>query len=382
MGVAVALDKVVVVDFSRVLAGPFATMLLGDLGAEVLKVERPGGGDDTRGWLPPVDQSGQSTYFQAVNRNKSSIVLDLTDPPSASKARALAKRADVLVENFRPGVMQQLGLAYSDLAPGNPGLIYCSISAFGHHAGASMPGYDLLVQALGGLMSITGEPGGQPQKVGVAVVDVLAGLYATVGILAALQHRHSTGEGQYVEVNLLSSLLASLVNQGTAYTIAGVVPGRMGNAHPSIAPYELFHTADGDLVLAVGNDRQFRALCSVLATPHLALDSRFARNSDRVVNRQLLHQELEAILITASSKTWAERLLAAGVPAGAVNDLGAAFDLAERLGLDPIVGIRRGDGATVRLTRNPITLSKTPVVYRTAPPSLPTAESGPSGKRD
>jgi crotonobetainyl-CoA:carnitine CoA-transferase CaiB-like acyl-CoA transferase len=373
-----ALDKVVVLDFSRVLAGPFATMLLGDLGAEVLKVERPGGGDDTRGWLPPVDHSGQSTYFQSANRNKASIVLDLASPSGAAKARHLARNADVVVENFRPGVMEHFGLGYSDIAPHNPGLIYCSITAFGHGAGASLPGYDLLVQALGGLMSITGEPDGKPQKVGVAVVDVLTGLFATVGILAALQHRNATGEGQFVEVNLLMSLLASLVNHASAYTIAGVVPRRIGNAHPSVAPYELFHTADGDLVLAAGNDRQFGALCSVLAVPHLALDPRFARNADRVANRQLLHQELEASLLTAGSKMWAERLLASGVPAGEVNDIGAAFDLAQRLGLNPIVALKRDDGATVRLTRNPVSLSKTPPVYRMAAPSLPVTESGPT----
>ena len=223
-------------------------------------------------------------------------------------------------------------------------------------------------------MSITGQPDGEPQKVGVALVDVIAGLFATVGVLAALHHRQETGEGQYVEVDLLSSLLASLVNQGAAYTIAGVVPSRLGNTHPSIAPYELLATAEGDLVLAVGNDRQFGALCAVLAKPQLACDPRFATNADRVANRASLHQELELALLTTTAEKWVERLLAAGVPAGAVNDVGAAFRLAERLGLDPIVALSRADGTTVRLTRNPISLSKTPPRYERAAPVLPASE--------
>jgi crotonobetainyl-CoA:carnitine CoA-transferase CaiB-like acyl-CoA transferase len=369
--VAGALDGIVVLDFSRVLAGPFATMVLADLGAEVLKVERPGGGDETRSWFPPVDTSGQSTYFQAVNRNKSSIVLDLTRPAGVARARDLAMGADVVIENFRPGVMEDFGLAYSDLAAINPHLIYCSITAFGRRGGAAMPGYDLLVQALGGLMSVTGEPDGEPQKVGVAVVDVLAGLFATAGMLAALLHRQKTGEGQHVEVDLLSSLLASLVNQGAAYTIAGVVPGRLGNAHSSIAPYELMRTAGGDLVLAVGNDRQFASLCSAVGRPQLATDPRFARNNDRVANRVPLHHELEAALLGDTAERWATRLAAAGVPAGPVNDVAGAFHLAESLGLDPIVTLHRPDGTAVPLTRNPISLSRTPPSYRSAPPPLP-----------
>ncbi len=246
-----------VLDFSRVLAGPFATMMLGDLGASVIKVERPGIGDDTRSWGPPFDEHGMATYFESVNRNKASVALDLQDPADRDRAVELAAQADVLVENFRPGVMDRLGLGYDQLAADRPGLIYCSITGFGAGAGAELPGYDLLVQALGGLMSITGSPDGEPQKVGVALVDVLAGLFASVGILAALRHRDATGEGQRVEVNLLSALLGGLVNQASAFTIAGVVPTRLGNAHPSISPYELLETADGDLVLAVGNERQF-----------------------------------------------------------------------------------------------------------------------------
>ncbi|HET8977191.1 MAG TPA: CoA transferase [Solirubrobacteraceae bacterium] len=365
------LGQLRILDFSRVLAGPFATMMLADLGAEVVKVERPGGGDETRSWGPPHDDRGEATYFQAVNRNKHSIVLDLSRTSDLARARSEAQIADVIVENFRPGVMDRLGLGYDALRATAPGLIYCSITGFGAGEGAALPGYDLLVQALGGLMSITGAPEGEPQKVGVALVDVLAGLFASVGILAALRHRDRSGEGQRVEVNLLSSLLAALVNQASAYTIAGVVPGRMGNAHPSISPYELYETGAGDLVLAVGNDRQFAALCEVIGAPGLAGDPRFATNTDRVAHRRELRDELVARLAAASAAEWAARLTAARVPAGEVNDLAGAFRLAQSLGLEPTVDVPRPDGSSVALTRNPIRLSRTPPSYRSAPPSLP-----------
>jgi crotonobetainyl-CoA:carnitine CoA-transferase CaiB-like acyl-CoA transferase len=360
-----------ILDFSRILAGPFATMLLGDLGAEVVKVERPGAGDETRSWGPPFDAQGRATYFESVNRNKHSVVLDLTAEADLARARELARDADVVVENFRPDVMDKLGLGYEHLSAENPGLIFCSITGFGSGPGAELPGYDLLVQALGGLMSITGSPEGEPQKVGVALVDILAGLFASVGILAALRHRDRTGEGQRVEVNLLSALLAGLVNQASAYTIAGSVPGRMGNAHPSISPYELYGTGDGDLVLAVGNERQFAALCEVLSAPELAADPRFGSNSDRVANRAALKDELVARLAPAPASEWAARLTAVRVPAGVVNDLAGAFELARSVGLEPVVEVPSDAGPPVPLTRNPISLSRTPPTYRSAPPSLP-----------
>ena len=360
-----------VLDFSRVLAGPFATMMLGDLGASVIKVERPGIGDDTRSWGPPFDEHGMATYFESVNRNKASVALDLQDPADRDRAVELAAQADVLVENFRPGVMDRLGLGYDQLAADRPGLIYCSITGFGAGAGAELPGYDLLVQALGGLMSITGAPDGEPQKVGVALVDVLAGLFASVGILAALRHRDATGEGQRVEVNLLSALLGGLVNQASAFTIAGVVPTRLGNAHPSISPYELLETADGDLVLAVGNERQFGALCEVIGAPELAGDPRYATNGARVENRVALRADLVGRLAARPAADWARELTAVRVPAGVVNDLRGAFELAQTLGLEPIVEVPAADGETVRLTRNPIGLSRTPPSYRSAPPPLP-----------
>jgi crotonobetainyl-CoA:carnitine CoA-transferase CaiB-like acyl-CoA transferase len=351
-----------VADFSRVLAGPYATMMLADLGAQVIKVERPPHGDDTRSWGPPHAPDGTSTYFQSVNRNKTSMWLDLDDPDDRAGAFALAASADVLVENLAPGTMGRFGLGYPDVAAVNPGVVYASISGFGPGAGAAMPGYDLLVQAMGGLMSITGPSPEQPTKVGVALVDVLTGLHATVGILAALHERATSGRGQHISVNLLSSTLSALVNQAQAVVGAGAVPRAMGNAHPSIAPYETLATADGVLALAVGNDRQFRSLCQVLGLD-LAADPDYATNPARVAHRESLASHLGAILVTRPTSAWVTALTAAGVPAGPVNSVPAALDLATSLGLAPVA--LAGDVPTVA---NPITLSRTPVTYRSAPP--------------
>lgn len=366
-----AIGPLKILDLSRVLAGPLTTMLLADFGAEVTKVERPDGGDETRSWGPPYDERGEATYFQSVNRNKASVVIDMSSEEGLAELRRRAREADVLVENFRPGLMADKGLDYETLRVENPRLVYCSITGFGSGGGAELPGYDLLIQALGGLMSVTGDPAGGPMKVGVALVDVLAGLYATIGILVALRAREASGEGQLVEVDLLSALLASLVNQGSAYTIAGVVPERLGNRHPSISPYEVYATGEGELVLAIGNDRQFGELCEEIGAPELATDPRFATNPVRVEHREALTAELERRLAARPAAEWAAGLLARRVPAGQVNDLGAAFAFAERLGLDPTVAIPREDGGTVSLTRNPIRLSATPPTYRTAPPLLP-----------
>ena len=368
-----ALGRLRILDFSRVLAGPLATMTLADLGAEVTKVERPGSGDDTRSWGPPHDAAGEATYFQAVNRNKRSVALDLSDPDDLAEARRLALAADVVVENFRPGVMAELGLDYESLAAENPGLVYCSITGFGGSGeGAELPGYDLLVQALGGLMSITGEPDGEPLKVGVALVDVIAGLYAAVGILAALEHRRESGEGQLVEVDLLSALLAGLVNQASAYTVAGVGARRgWATATPASPPTNCCAAARARSSSRSATTASSRDLCEVLGVPDLAGEERFATNPARVEHRDELRPLLEAALAARPAAEWVELLRARRVPAGVVNDLAAAFEFAERIGLDPIVEIPREDGPPVRLPRSPIRLSKTPASYRLPPPRLP-----------
>ncbi len=364
-----ALDGLRIVDFSRILAGPLATMVLADLGADVVKIERPPDGDDTRSWGPPYAPDGTATYFLAANRNKSSEFLDLGNPDGLARARTLALESGVVVENFRPGVMQRLGLGYEQLRAERPDLVYCSISAFGSGAGAALPGYDIIVQAVGGLMSITGEADGEPQKVGVALVDVLAGLYAAVGVLAAVRHRDRTGEGQLVEVNLLSALLASLANQASAFTGAGVVAERRGNEHPSIAPYETLPTGDGRIAVAVGNDKLFRAFCTALGAPDLGTDERFVTNPLRVANRTQLQAELQVLMAPRTTADWAATLGAAGVPAGPVNNIAEAFALAESLGLDPIQRI-----GTLPVTSSPIRMSRTPVTYRLPPPPVPPAE--------
>jgi crotonobetainyl-CoA:carnitine CoA-transferase CaiB-like acyl-CoA transferase len=364
-----ALDGIVVADFSRVLAGPYATMLLADLGATVVKVERPGSGDDTRAWGPPFAADGQSTYFQSVNRNKASIALDLGLAADRDIAHALAARADVLVENHRPGSLTRFGLDYAQVRAVNPGIVYCSISGFGSGSGAELPGYDLLVQAMGGLMSITGTH--EPTKAGVAVVDVLTGLHAAVGILAALHHRDRTGEGQLIEATLLSALQSSLVNQASAFVGAGSVPAFMGNAHPSIAPYEVFAAADRSIILAVGNDTQFARLAEVLGLSALATDTRFATNAARVENRAELKGMLEDVLASRTADEWQEVITAAGVPCGPINDIAQGFALAERLGLRPVVELDdpRREGVQ-RQVANPVSYSATPVAYRTAPPRV------------
>lgn len=386
-----ALDGILVADFSRVLAGPLAAATLADLGAEVIKVERPGTGDDTRAWGPPfvadppygtdspsgaeptpredsAPGRGTAAYFDAANRSKRGLALDLADPDDAAAARELARRADVLIENFRPGSLARYGLDHTATRAANPGLVHCTITGFGSGAGARLPGYDFVVQAVGGLMSITGEPGGTPLKAGVALVDVLTAKDATTGILAALRHRDRTGQGQLVEVNLLSSLLGSLVNQASGHLATGRDPGPMGNRHPSIAPYETLACRDGQLLaVAVGNDRQFRELARALGAPELAEDLRFARNEDRVQNRTDLIKALESRLASDTPHGWTERLIAVSVPCGPVNTVSAALELAARLGLDPVTPV--GEGRVPQVT-SPLRLSGTPVAQPFAPPRL------------
>ena len=362
------LDGLVVADFSRILAGPYATMLLADLGADVVKVEGPQG-DDTRTWTPPV-RDGISTYYLGVNRNKRSIALDLKDEADAAVARRLAARADVMIENFRPGGLTRFGLDFDAVSAANPTVVYASISGFGSgELGAKLPGYDLIVQAISGLMSLTGDPDGPPYRAGISVFDVMAGLHATIGILAALRTREASGRGQHVEVNLLSSALSGLVNQSSAYVAGDTVPFRMGNSHPSLFPYEPLPCSDRDLIVTAGNNTQFRKLVEVLGAPELADDPRFTRNEDRTVNRDELRPLLVDRLRTRTAMEWFETIIAAGVPCGPINTVDGGFAFAEGIGLDPVVEVGEGDAA-VPSARNPITFSETPVRYDRPPPEL------------
>ncbi|GAB3600340.1 CaiB/BaiF CoA transferase family protein [Microbacterium tumbae] len=364
------LDGVVVADFSRVLAGPLATMTLADLGARVIKIERPGSGDDTRAWGPPYAESGMTTYFESANRGKESVALDLTDPSDRARAHAIIARSDVVIENFRPGLFARMGFDWDTLSARHPGLVYASVSGFGLGDGASLPGYDFVAQAVGGLMHITGERDGEAVKAGVALVDVLTGKDAVIGILAALRRRESSGRGSRIDVNLLSSLQAALVNQMSAHLGAGVEPGRLGNRHPSIAPYEVLHCADGPLAVACGNDAQFVKMAAELGSPEVAEDPRFRRNSDRVAHREELVRVLESALAADTAGAWSARLNRAGVAAGEVNTIGDGIALAERLGLEPVREAVGADGRRSRQIRPPI--SWTPAIPEPAgaPPRL------------
>jgi crotonobetainyl-CoA:carnitine CoA-transferase CaiB-like acyl-CoA transferase len=361
------LEGLIVADLSRVLAGPYCSMLLADMGATVIKVESPGG-DDTRTWVPPT-KDGVATYYMSINRNKKSIVLDFGNPDDLKVAQELVQKADICLENFKTGGLKKFGLDYESVSKTNEGLIYLSISGFGTKEGAWLPGYDLIVQAVSGLMSLTGEPDGQPYRAGISVFDVMAGLHGTIGVLAALNHRNLTGKGQHVEVNLLSSALSGLVNQTAAYTAAGVVPFRMGNAHPSLFPYEALPTKDRDLIIAAGNDKQFRALCGVLEMEDVADDPRFQINADRTKNRE----ELRPLLLEKLSQWMSDDLFIAlnkvGVPCGPINSIGDGVELAEKLGLRPRVTVGEGD-REVTLVRNPITFSDGELDYRLPPPTI------------
>ncbi len=357
------LSGIVVADFSRVLAGPYATMMLADLGADVIKVESPSG-DDTRQWVPPR-RGDVGTYFLAINRNKRSIALDLADEQDAAVAHELSARADVFIQNFRPGGLARFGLDYEAVRERNPGIIYCSISGFGAAKGASLPGYDVLVQGMSGLMSITGAPDTPPFRSGISVFDVFTGLHSALGILAALHHRDLTGEGQHIETNLLSTALSAMVNQASAYVAGGVVPRRMGNSHLSLFPYEPLATGDGDLIIAAGNDRQFRKLAAVIGAPELADDERFRTVGNRNDNREELRPLLLEKLATRSAQEWFQILTEAGIACGPINDVKGGVELAEDLGLEPVV--LAGNVPTIR---NPIRMSATPARYDLAPPAL------------
>ena len=359
------LDGLLVADFSRVLAGPLASMLLGDLGADVVKVERPDGGDDTRAWGPPW-RDGEATYYLGLNRNKRSIALDLGDEGDRALARRLAERADVLLESFRPGLMARWGLDGDTLRARNPGLVTCSVTAFGTaEAAQGMPGYDFLLQAMGGLMSVTGEEDGPPLKVGAAVVDLVCGLLAVIGIQAALAERAHTGRGRHVEVSLMDAALTSLLNQGAAWVLGGVIPGRRGNRHPSIAPYETLQAADRLFAVAVGNDRMFARLCEAVGLAELATDERFGTNRARVEHAAELAERLEAALAARPAAEWIERLRDAGVPAGPINDVAEAFALAESLGMEPVA-----EAGGLPVPAPPLRLDGERPAVRRPPPAL------------
>ncbi|MGW9111743.1 CaiB/BaiF CoA transferase family protein [Microbacterium sp. NPDC055683] len=358
---------ILIADFGRVLAGPYCTMLLADLGATVIKVESAAG-DETRSWTPP-SREGESTYYLSINRNKHSIVLDLKDPDDLRVARELAARADVVTENFKPGGMARFGLDYASVARINPGVVYASITGFGSAGGAALPGYDLLVQAMSGMITLTGPEHGEGYRSGVAVFDVMTGLHAALAISSALFHRERTGEGQHVELNLLSSALSGLVNQTGGFVLSGKVPSRLGNDHPSIYPYAPFPTAEGELVLTIGNDAQFRALCRALELEELAADGRFETNTARSANRATLRPLLVDRLSTRTAEEWFDLLSASGLPCAPVLDVAGGIAFAESIGLDPVVVAGEGARAMPGI-RNPISFSRTPADYRLGPPSL------------
>lgn len=361
------LDGLLIADFSRVLAGPYCTMLLGDLGATVIKVESPTG-DDTRTWMPP-DRNGVPTYYLAINRNKRSVIFDFHNPADLKLAHELAARADIFIENFKPGGLKRFGLDYDAIQQRNPGIIYASISGFGTAQGASLPGYDLIVQAMSGLMSLTGDPDGPAYRSGISVFDVMAGLHTTIGILAALNHRNHTGEGQHVEVSLYATALSGMVNHTTAYVAGGVIPKRMGNAHPSLFPYESLPTADLDLIIAAGNNGQFGKLCEVLELPDLPRDPRFANTRDRNRNRDALRPLLVERLRTRTANEWFRLLSAVGVPCGPINNVEGGINFAREIGLNPVVEVGDGENA-IPMIRHPISFSLTPPRHTLPPPAL------------
>ncbi|MCX8497949.1 MAG: CaiB/BaiF CoA-transferase family protein, partial [Caulobacteraceae bacterium] len=372
------LSGIKVLDLSRVLAGPWSTQILADFGADVVKVEAPGRGDDTRAWGSPIqaldpsqEVAGESAYYLSTNRNKRSLAIDLADPRGADLIRKLAAEADIVVENFKVGGLQRYGLDYQTLSAINPRLIYCSITGFGQDGPyADRPGYDFVAQAMGGMMSITGEADGPPIKTGVAVADLSTGLYATISILMALRHAEQTGQGQHIDCSLLDTQLAMLANQGSSYLVSGQSPSRMGNTHPTVVPYQVFDAADGPMVVAVGNDGQFKILCKVLGVPDLAADPRFVTNVDRMAHRDALIAILQDLICQRQGGELITALTDAGAPAGPVNSVKQALD-------DPFVEARqavhhftRQDGYPIPTIAFPAKLSRTPAAYDRAPPRL------------
>jgi crotonobetainyl-CoA:carnitine CoA-transferase CaiB-like acyl-CoA transferase len=376
-----ALSGIRVLDLSRVLAGPWATQILADLGAEIIKIEKPGSGDDTRGWGPPwlKDADGRDTresaYFLSANRNKKSVTLDFTKPEGRKLARELAALSDIFIENFKPGGLKKYGLDYASLKTLNPRLVYCSITGFGQGGPlAGRPGYDFMIQGMSGLMSITGAPdgvaGGEPQKVGVALVDVMTGLYAAIGLLAALQQRQVTGAGQYIDVALFDCAVACLANQSLNFLVSGMAPQRMGNAHPNIVPYQAFATADGHIILAIGNDAQFRRFCTLAGETSLGTDMRFATNASRVANRHELVPIIASMLRKRSTADWLAGLDAAGIPCGPINDIGQAFAEPQAKARGLAIATAHASGTDAPGVRNPLRMPGLVEQGAAAPPVL------------
>jgi crotonobetainyl-CoA:carnitine CoA-transferase CaiB-like acyl-CoA transferase len=363
-----------VLDLSRVLAGPWAAQILADLGADVMKVERPGAGDDTRGWGPPFltdadGTPGDAAYYLAANRNKRSLALDLADPRGQAVARRLATASDVVLENFKRGDLKRYGLDYASLSVEKPELVYCSITGFGQDGPhADRPGYDFIIQGMAGFMSLTGEAGGEPLRAGLAVADLTTGMYSAIAILAALRHRDATGEGQHIDMALFDTQFGWLANQAQNYLVGGRAPGRTGNTHPNLVPYQVFATATKPMIVAVGNDGQFRRFAGVLGHAEWADDPRFARNRDRVANRNVLVAAIEAVLATRDADAWVPVIEAAGIPVGPVNSLDQAFADPQVAARGLVVELPHPVAGTVATVAQPIRFSKTPAEYRSAPP--------------
>ena len=373
-----ALAGIRVLDLSRVLAGPWSTQILADLGADVVKVEVPGRGDDTRAWGPPFlkgadgeDEIGTSAYYLAANRNKRSIAVDFASSEGAALLRQLATKADIVIENFKVGGLKKYGLDWESLRAVKPNLVYCSVTGFGQTGPyASRGGYDFVAQGMGGFMAITGEEGGQPLRAGVAMADVTTGLYATISILAALRHAERTGEGQHIDISLLDTQIACLANQAMNWLVGGVDPGRLGNRHPTVVPYKTFDVADGTIIIAIGNDGQFRAFCALMGVPQLAQDARFVTASARLINRDAIEAEVQRLVANEPGLPLIDRLAAAGVPAGPVNKVSEVF-------ADPFITARnvvhdfvRADGAHIPSVAFPGKLSATPATMRRPPPRV------------
>lgn len=370
------LEGIKVLDLSRVLAGPWCSQMLADLGAEVIKIERPGSGDDTHGWGPPYLEDAQgdpveSAYFLSTNRGKKSLAIDISSDEGQSIIAKLTQKADILIENFKVGGLKKYGLDYDSLKKTNPKLIYCSITGFGQDGpDAQSPGYDFMIQALGGLMHITGQPDGQPVKVGVAVADIMTGMYASVAVLAALNHQQKTGEGQHIDLSLLDCQVAMLANQASNYLTSGVSPVRLGNTHPNIVPYQVFQTSDGFIIIAVGNDTQFARLCELLEVQELAFDEKYSTNKARVIHRNALTDLLQGLLIANTSEYWLAELTLRKIPCGAINDIKQVFDHRQVRHRNMRVSMPHDKAGQVELVGNPIKFSKTTIDYKLPPPML------------